>query len=722
MGKKTIKGLDYPLKKSKKLDAALEAGSKTGSVAVMSPKQYLKHAKRLPDTKEDRLLIEAFKSRMQKGKKFKPLKLLGHNQADGRHRATAAEEIGIKEVPVIDYRESGLKKMKDVHSVSQRGSKVGKIEEELRKERASGGQVNAAHLPLEDHDPNAAFRKLIAWSFAVAPLFSHPRLNRADGGEVEGDVQFAPEEDTPSLPTFAQQNPQESIRAALEAAKSLPEKREATLSAYEPTIGEKIYGSVAGLGSERPSPERRRFAEGVSELAGFTPGLGNVMAAQEAKRAGEGGDYGGMALAALGAVPAFGPVEKKAMEIASDAVQAARESRAARKAGSSWEKMNKSQREEFMSYPDKELGKVSIHDADPEELLRQERAHEQGYSGPWYHGTQRLDRLLEGKSLNPKRATSGPMPFFTNDPKVASSYAIGKQDTSRMAGDEGVENYFTVHPKSIGLSNRKEMPVERSWHFLPQETKEKILENYGRIGYADRDEAMGDFVVHPEFGGLSSPSHYDYILKNEAKGNPLTALRNIWYEGGDLINNPEQLADIYKLAGYPYEISQKNAPWTEAQGVLPAMLRMTNPLTTHNVEEINEKVIPHLEEAFKRDRTKKTSGSKSDMWDKNYRYTPKEWVAQLKEDMAKGKNSFAWTSIPDKVTEQLKALGYDGILDTGGKSGGQEHTVAIPFHPHQVRSKFAKFDPEHVGKADLMKHDGGSIVDHALDVLSKHRK
>ena len=90
----------------------------------------------------------------------------------------------------------------------------------------------------------------------------------------------------------------------------MPEKREATLSAYEPTIGEKIYGAVAGLGSERPSPERRRFAEGVSEIAGFTPGLGNVMAAQEAKRAGEGGDYGGMALAALGAVPAFGPVEE----------------------------------------------------------------------------------------------------------------------------------------------------------------------------------------------------------------------------------------------------------------------------------------------------------------------------------------------------------------------------------------------------------------------------
>jgi len=306
MSKKTIKGLDYPLKPSRKLEAALRPGNGTGNVAVMSPKEFLEHANRIPKTKEDRLLIDAFKGKIKKGEKFKALKLLGNNQADGRHRATAAEELGIKEVPVIDYRESGLKKMKGIHAVSKNGSGVGRVENELRKERAYGGPVK---LPLESDDPNEAFRRLISWSFAVAPLLG--RAGKAGGGEVEGDVQFAPEETPVELPTFARQNPNESIRQALETAKSLPEpRREATLTAYEPTIGEKIYGAVAGLGSERPSPERRRFAEGVSELAGFTPGLGNVMAAEEAKRAGEGGDYGGMALAALGAVPAFGPVEE----------------------------------------------------------------------------------------------------------------------------------------------------------------------------------------------------------------------------------------------------------------------------------------------------------------------------------------------------------------------------------------------------------------------------
>ena len=52
----------------------------------------------------------------------------------------------------------------------------GEIKEAIRVCRQSGGPV----LPLGDDDPNAAFRRLISWSFAVAPLF-----NRADGGAVE---------------------------------------------------------------------------------------------------------------------------------------------------------------------------------------------------------------------------------------------------------------------------------------------------------------------------------------------------------------------------------------------------------------------------------------------------------------------------------------------------------------------------------------------------------
>ena len=108
-----------------------------------------------------------------------------------------------------------------------------------------------------------------------------------------------------------------------------------------------------------------------------------------------------------------------------------------------------------------------------------------------------------------------------------------------------------------------------------------------------------------------------------------------------------------------------------------------------------------LEEAFKADRTRKKAYG-ADQWDKNVRYTPKEWVEELKNDVAAGKNSYVWTSIPDKVTAELKKMGYDGIIDMGGKMGGEGHEVVIPFGPEQVRSKFAAFDPAKVNKPGLL--------------------
>lgn len=64
----------------------------------------------------------------------------------------------------------------------------------------------------------------------------------------------------------------------------------------------------------------------------------------------------------------------------------------------------------------------------------------------WYHGANRSDRIAKSAKFDPKRATSGPMAFFTNDPKMASNYAVGKQDTS-IFDDGDIPRYFTVTPK-----------------------------------------------------------------------------------------------------------------------------------------------------------------------------------------------------------------------------------------------------------------------------------
>jgi hypothetical protein len=331
------------------------------------------------------------------------------------------------------------------------------------------------------------------------------------------------------------------------------------------------------------------------------------------------------------------------------------------------------------------------------------RAAALGYRD-YYHGTERLDRLLEGKSFDPKRATSGPMPFGAAEQELASKYATSKRDTSRLAQDEGdVSNYFTVSAKDIGLRSKADIPVEKAFYYLSPEQRAEITKRARQVGYENPEEATGNIIFHPERSNASvvSDQTFDYYLNKEARGNPLTALRQIWHDSGTLYGDEEKLADVFRAAGFPVDISQKNAPWTTAQGVFAGKARLQNPLMTTDSEALESRVIPALKEAFKKDRTvKKDYGP--DQWAKDVRFTPKEWVNELEADLAAGKNSFVWTSIPDKVTAELKKLGYDGILDVGGKGGGSPYQVVIPFEAKQVRSKFAAFDPMRKDEADLL--------------------
>jgi hypothetical protein len=323
----------------------------------------------------------------------------------------------------------------------------------------------------------------------------------------------------------------------------------------------------------------------------------------------------------------------------------------------------------------------------------EQRAEAMGYID-YLHGTQRMDRLLEGKKLDPRRATSGPMPYGTTTPELASSYAMSKADTSRRAMDEGdVRRYFEVAPKDIGVKGlRTPIPVEQAWNFMSPEQKARISNLAPRVGYEDLDQFTGEFIVHPEgVNATLSPSQWDWFMKNEAKGNPLTALRNMWYESGQLVDEPEKLGDIYRLAGVEAPISQTNAPWTEAQGVLLGKATITNPIDTSNTEQIAALIEP-LKQAFAKDRSRTKTGG-PDQWAKDSRYTPKSWVSELEKDIAENKESYVWTSIPDKVTEELIRLGFNGIIDRSGKGGGAKEPVVIPFNPDQVRSRFAAFDP-----------------------------
>lgn len=64
-----------------------------------------------------------------------------------------------------------------------------------------------------------------------------------------------------------------------------PNPRNAMLRPYEPTWKEQITAYL--MGDTRPSPERRQFATGISNILGYLPGVGNVIQAQEAAKAGD---------------------------------------------------------------------------------------------------------------------------------------------------------------------------------------------------------------------------------------------------------------------------------------------------------------------------------------------------------------------------------------------------------------------------------------------------
>lgn len=349
-----------------------------------------------------------------------------------------------------------------------------------------------------------------------------------------------------------------------------------------------------------------------------------------------------------------------------------------------------------------------------DQASRMARAQEQGFSGPWYHGSNRIDRVVENGRIDPRRATSGPMPYFTENPEIASNYAKGKADTSLAATDTGdVSSYFTVAPSDIGWHGKRQIPVERTWNYLTPEQRAEILGRAKRVGYSDLEHAEGPLMLHPEgVNATNAGDHFDYLMQREHRNNPLAALRDLWHDSGRMVDDPSQLMEVYRLAGYPHAISDKGAPWVTAEGVLPAMLRMRQPLDTADTKTLQETVIPALERAFKGDRTRRQQFG-ADQWDKNTRWTPKEWVQQLKDDLSADRQGFGgqfvWTSIPDKVTNELRRLGFDGIVDTGGKMGGQGHRVAIPFGPDQVRSTFARFGKDDGGKDHLLKAGGGAV-------------
>ena len=289
---------------------------------------------------------------------------------------------------------------------------------------------------------------------------------------------------------------------------------------------------------------------------------------------------------------------------------------------------------------------------------------EDGKIKPFYHGTARADRV--GYVFDPKRATSGPMAYFTDDPDIATNYSRDKADTS-LAYDSDYDSYetqFKVNGK----------PVTEYWNTLTAAEKKTMTENIKQVTLDDND----NIVLKPG-NQIGIGSFSDYEL-HRAKGNALSVLVDMWLGDGNLWNEESRFLDVLKAVGI--DQAQYNDPDYREEKVYQAYLNITNP---YNTGKLDQSFIDDLQSYVDDADMSRydTDNAQADMWDKNG-IPIEDWLERLQDDLDNG-TTHAWTTVPDVVTDFLKDSGYDGIVDQGGKNGGDQHTVAIPFYSNQIK-------------------------------------
>ena len=289
---------------------------------------------------------------------------------------------------------------------------------------------------------------------------------------------------------------------------------------------------------------------------------------------------------------------------------------------------------------------------------------EDGKIKPFYHGTARADRV--GYVFDPKRATSGPMAYFTDDPDIATNYSRDKADTS-LAYDSDYDSYetqFQVNGK----------PVTEYWNTLTAAEKKAMTEKIKQVTLDDND----NIVLEPG-NQIGIGSFSDYEL-HRAKGNALSVLVDMWLADGNLWNEESRFLDVLKAVGI--DQAQYNDPDYREEKVYQAYLNITNP---YNTGKLDQSFIDDLQSYVDDADMSRydTDNAQADMWDKNG-IPIEDWLERLQDDLDNG-TTHAWTTVPDVVTDFLKDSGYDGIVDQGGKNGGDQHTVAIPFYSNQIK-------------------------------------
>lgn len=313
-------------------------------------------------------------------------------------------------------------------------------------------------------------REAMKAAFMTGNILSAPNmesaLQYAEGGYKVG----TPMEQPRSAPA------QEPVQPAPESAlrQLVPQSAEPFVRSYNPfnpAFRETMRASISDLLGGRAmggTPTQRYRANIADMLTGaveMAPGVGEAVGVTDTRQAIRSGDYGTAAMlggaTALGMVPVIGDAASRAIREGLDMSQAA----------------------------------------------RMQRAREQGFyvDMPLYHGT---DKGFE--EFSPKTGLSGRASYFTDNPEVASAYAMGDVRYKKR-GPEGSQ----VIPAFVrgNLLSRETLTRQAEADIWKQIEKDQLKKaKPGTLKY----EMLTDPRIQKNSDNLLSMSDADYMALNSA--------------------------------------------------------------------------------------------------------------------------------------------------------------------------------------------------------------
>lgn len=100
-------GSAYPLRPHTDWEEALDYEKKGGKLTHMTPAQFLARVPALEMNDRDKRVIAHFEKQIKDGVKLDPVAIKANGKPNGRHRATAAKNLGVETLPVVIFPKRG---------------------------------------------------------------------------------------------------------------------------------------------------------------------------------------------------------------------------------------------------------------------------------------------------------------------------------------------------------------------------------------------------------------------------------------------------------------------------------------------------------------------------------------------------------------------------------------------------------------------------------------